>query len=227
MEDMWPSDADSLVALQRELADAHPPAWYPGDEVRIGGCWVCFAQGQTGPGAAGDPAWAAAVVLSGEAVVDEAMTVGEAGASYRPGLLALRLGALMERATLALSRRPDVLLVDGTGRDHPRRAGLAMHLGAVLGTPTVGVTHRPLLARGDWPDDSRGATSPLRIGDEHVEEVARWVRTRPGVRPLAVHPGWQVDLDTAVDLVVATTARRRTPEPLRQARHAARIRRAP
>jgi deoxyribonuclease V len=224
---MWPTDADALMAVQRELATADPPGWSPGDDKKIGGCWVCFARGQTGPGAAGDPAWAAAVVLSGDSIVDEAMTEGVAGAPYQPGLLALRLGALMERATLAVTTRPDVLFVDATGRDHPRRAGLAVHLGAVLEMPTVGVTHRPLLARGDWPDDRRGATSPLHIGGEHGEEVGRWVRTQPGVRPLAVHPGWRVDLATAVDLVVATTARRRTPEPLRQARHAARIRRAP
>ena len=56
-------------------------------------------------------------------------------------------------------------LVDTTGRDHPRRAGLATSLGAVLDLPTVGVTHRPLLAAGDWPDDRRGATAPLRVGD--------------------------------------------------------------
>jgi deoxyribonuclease V len=220
---MWPVDADSLIACQEELATADPPAWQPAEGIRIGGCWVCFPRGLTGPGAAGDPAWAAAVVLAGEEMVAEAVTEGVAGAAYQPGLLALRIGALMERATQALATRPDVLLVDGTGRDHPRRAGLAVHLGAVLEMPTVGVTHRPLLARGDWPEDRRGASSPLHIDGE---QVARWVRTRPGVRPLAVHPGWRVDLGTAVDLVLATTARRRTPEPLRQARHAARIRRA-
>ncbi|MBO0846911.1 MAG: endonuclease V, partial [Nocardioides sp.] len=98
-----------------------------------------------------------------------------------------------------------------------------VHLGAVLAMPTVGVTHRPLIAQGGWPDDRRGAASPLRIG---VELVGYWVRTQPGVRPLAVHPGWRVDPATAVDLVLATSARRRTPEPLRRARHAARIRRA-
>jgi deoxyribonuclease V len=184
---------------------------------------VCFPRGQTGPGEAGDHAWSAAVVLSGDALVDAAVVEGEAGAPYRPGLMALRLGTLMERAIRAMEPSPDVLLVDGTGRDHPRRAGLAVHLGAELDLPTLGVTHRPLLARGGWPEDRRAASTSLRIDRE---EVARWVRTQPGVRPLAVHPGWKVDLDTAVDLVLATSARRRTPEPLRQARHAARIRRA-
>lgn len=222
MEGMWPRDAAALVARQRELAAATPPTWRPDDEVRIGGCWVCFPRGLSGPGAAGDPAWTAAVTMLGEQTLAEAGTEGVAGASYVPGLLALRLGPLMEQAVRALSTQPEVLLVDGTSRDHPRRAGLALHLGQVLGLPTVGVTHRPLLARGAWPGDERGALAPLEINGE---EVARWVRTRPGVRPLVVHAGWRMDLDTAVELVLAVTPLRRTPEPLRRARRAARVRR--
>ena len=221
---MWPPDAESLIAYQRELADATPEPWTPrGGGLRIGGCWVCFPRGLTGPGSAGDPAWAAAVVVTGGRVIEQRVVEGVTGASYMPGLLALRMGPLMEQAVrgqlLEGTTRPDVLLLDASSRDHPRRAGLALHLGAVLGMPTVGVTHRPLLAEGEWPADRRGATSPLRVGDE---VVGCWLRTQPGVRPLAVHPGWQVDLATAVELVASTTARRRTPEPLRRARQLAR-----
>ncbi|HEY8236284.1 MAG TPA: endonuclease V, partial [Gaiellaceae bacterium] len=74
-----------------------------------------------------------------------------AGNAYEPGLLALREGPVLETAVRALTARPDALLVDATGRDHPRRAGLALQLGAILDLPSVGVTHRPLLADGDWP----------------------------------------------------------------------------
>lgn len=220
---MWPADPASLVARQRELADAVAPVWQPeAGGLLVGGCWVCFPRGASGPGSAGDPAWTAAVVLQGGRVVDRHVLAGTAAASYTPGLLALRVGALMEDAVRALGRRPDVLLVDATGRDHPRRAGLAVQLGAELALPTVGVTHRPLVAWGEWPEDRRGATSPLRVGEE---TVACWLRTRVGTRPLVVHPGWRTDLDTAVELVSAT-ARRRTPEPLRRARQAAREARA-
>ena len=220
---MWPADAASLVARQRELADTVAPVRPPvTGELLVSGCWVCFPRGASGPGSAGDPAWTAAVALRGGRVVDRHVLAGTAAASYTPGLLALRVGALMEDAVRALARRPDVLLVDATGRDHPRRAGLAVHLGAELAMPTVGVTHRPLVARGEWPEDRWGATSPLRVGEE---TVACWLRTRAGTRPLVVHAGWQTDLDTAVELVKAT-ARRRTPEPLRRARQAAREARA-
>jgi deoxyribonuclease V len=221
---VWPRNADALIARQRELADATPPAWRPaGSEACVGGCWVCFPRGYAGPGRAGDPAWSAAVAVYDGTPVARRVRTGAAGAAYVPGLLALRIGPLLDEAVRTLSRTPDVLLVDATGRDHPRRAGLALQLGAELDLPTVGVTHRPLRAEGHWPADGRGATSPLRIGDE---VVARWVRTRAGTRPLVVHPGWRVDLETAIDVVLQSSPRRRTPEPLRLARHEARAARS-
>jgi deoxyribonuclease V len=217
---MWPTHEAALIERQRDLALADPQPWRPAPgEQRIGGCWVCFRRGLSGPGDAGDVAWASAVVMSGGALLEREVRRGSAGAPYRPGLLALRIGPLLDAAMRALSTPPDVLMVDATARDHPRGAGLALHLGAELGLPTVGITHRPLLAHGEWPGDRRGDTSPLCLGDT---VVGCWMRTRPGVRPLVVHPGWRVDLETAVDVVASTTGQRRTPEPLRRARHLAR-----
>lgn len=217
---MWPSDAESLVELQRELAAAVPEPWRPPPgRLLVGGVWVCFPRALSGPGATGDPAWAAAVMMAEGRVVDQHVVRGVTTAPYAPGLLALRMGPLLEEAVRGLAKSPDVLLLDASGRDHPRRAGLAVHLGAVLDLPAVGVTHRPLVAEGQWPRDGRGATSPLRIGGE---VVAAWVRTRAGVRPLVVHPGWRVDLATAVGVVESVTRVRRTPEPLREARRLAR-----
>ncbi len=152
-----------------------------------------------------------------------AVSVGSAGDAYAPGLLALREGALLEAAVRALPDPPEILLVDATGRDHPRRAGLAVHLGAVLGLPTIGVTHRPLVADGDWPDDRRGARSVLVV---RGELVGYWLRTRPGTRPLAVHAGWRTDPEAAAEVVFSLIGRHRTPEPLRLARRAARTARA-
>jgi deoxyribonuclease V len=222
--DMWPADADALVARQEQLAALTPPTWRPStDQVRIGACWVCFPRGSTGAGAVGEAAWSASVVVRGGALLAVQVSAGSAQAPYTAGLLALRIGPLLEQVVRGLPEVPDVLLLDGTARDHPRRAGLALHLGAELGLPTVGVTHRPLLASGEWPVDARGATSPLRIG---AEVVGSWVRTRTGVRPLAVHPGWRVDLRSAIDLVLLATGTHRTPEPLRLARQAARAARS-
>ena len=184
---------------------------------------MLFARGQTGAGARGDPAWAAAAVLRRGQVLAHATVTGEAAGPYVPGLLALREGPCLEAAVRALAVAPDVLLVDATGADHPRRAGLAFHLGAVTGLPTIGVTHRPLLAEGAWPADARGARSPLTLDGA---QVGAWVRTRAGARPVAVHAGWRTTLDVAIEVVLSCSFGRRTPEPFRHARKLARIARA-
>jgi deoxyribonuclease V len=213
----WPSTRGELIEEQLRLAALEPEPWQYEPGARIGGVFVCFARGGSGPGHAGDRAWVAACVGGEEVVVS-----GQAGAPYEPGLLALREGALLEAAVRALRAPPDVLLVDATGRDHQRRAGLALHLGAVLDLPTIGVTHRPLAAEGEWPADERGARSPLAVEDELV---GYWLRTRAGTRPLAVHAAWRTDSNTAVEAVLST-CRRRTPEPLRRARRRSREARA-
>jgi deoxyribonuclease V len=207
-----------LVAAQLELAAAKPPPWRPAAGLHVGGCFVCFERGGCGPGGPGDGAWAAAA-LAGEISV----VAGAAGAAYASGLLALREGRLLEAAVRALAEPPDVLLVNATGRDHPRRAGLALQLGNVLNLPTVGITHRTLLATGGWPPDERGARRPIAIGGE---PVGYWLRTRPGTRPLAVHAAWRTDPETAAQVALSATLVARTPEPLRHARRAARTARA-
>jgi deoxyribonuclease V len=215
----WPTSAEELVEIQHALAHERPEPFRPGPNLAVGGCFVCFPRGKRGAGNAGDLAWAAAS-LEG---VAEVVVRSRAGAPYEPGLLALREGPALEQAVQALDAHPNVLLVDATGRDHPRGAGLALHLGAILELPTVGVTHRPLLAAGPWPPDEDHATAPLILEDE---TVGYWLRTRRGTRPMAVHAAWRTDAETAVEVVLRATFGRRTPEPLRQARRAARTARA-
>ena len=216
---VWPMSVDELIREQEELAQATPPSFAPSEDAKIGACFVCFARGKSGAGDAGDPGWSGAAVMPGEGAV----VTGKAGAAYEPGLLALREGALLEAAVRKLAETPDVVLVNATGRDHPRRAGLALHLGAVLELPTIGITHRLLVADGEWPADEQGATSPFHLGSECV---GYWLRTRGGTRPLAVHAAWRTDAEVAVALVREILGTRRTPEPLREARRLARTARA-
>ena len=213
----------------------------------IGGCFVAFARGEAGPGKPGDGAWAAAVAwrpvepaddrsrpsdhhLRGRTgvggprraddVLAQAVVAGPVPASYRPSLLAAREGPVLAAAVAALDHLPEVLLVDATGLDHPRGAGLAVHLGAALDVPTVGVTQRPLVAAGPLPELRRGASSSLDLGGRRV---ASWVCTRTGARPVIAHAGWRTTPDTAVQTVLAaSTAAARTPVPLQEARRVAR-----
>ncbi len=227
----WPSDARALDAEQRRLAALHPPLWrMPTTRFTVAGCFVAFARGQQGPGHPGDLMQVGAALVSypGLSTVGCAVVPFRAGASYDPGRLALREGPGLAAAVRALGPRPDVLLVDATGRDHPRGAGLALHLGAALDVPSVGVTHRPLRASGPQPGPRAGDSSPLRLpaeGGPQAPVVGAWLRTTDGARPVAVSAGWRVDVDTAVRLVAAV-ARARTPEPLRRARALARTARA-
>ena len=190
----------------------------------MAGCFVCFQRGGRGRGREGEPGWAAAALMRGKrGLLATSVVCGEAGWPYEPGLLALREGSLLEAAVRALPEPPEVVIVNAGGRDHPRGAGLALHLGAVLDLPSLGITDRPLLADGPKPRPERGSTSPLLLDGR---EVARGLRTRTGARPVVVHPGWRTDLDTAVTVTARSTRRARTPEPLRRARKAAREARA-
>jgi deoxyribonuclease V len=218
---MWPETPSELVRVQRELAELSPAPWRPsGPRPLVAGCFVCFARGASAPGDSAERGWAGAALMRADRhLAGTAVVRGEAGAPYRPGLLALREGRLLEAAIRALPERPEVVIANATGRDHPLGAGLALHLGAVLGLPSVGVTDRPLLASGPDPGPERRARSPLLLDGK---EVALLVRTRAGARPLAVHSGWRTDLETAASVALAAIRRARTPEPLRRARREAR-----
>jgi deoxyribonuclease V len=217
----WPTTLDELIATQRSLSAMTPLPWRPPTgPLAIGGVWFTAPRGSSGD-RPGEPAWAAAAVV-GERTED-AVARGVTGAGYVAGSLAMREGPLLETAVAALDEPPDVLLVNATGRDHPLRAGLALHLGAVLDVPTIGVTNRPLLASGLEPGTERWAVSELRL--EGVV-VGAWLRTQAGSRSIVVHPAWQTSLETALTLVRRSIGSARTPEPLRRARRSARLGRA-
>jgi deoxyribonuclease V len=203
----WPTTREDLERVQRELASAVVEPWRFGETAAIGAVFVTSSTSGRGP----ERLWAAAAVGASTAIVR-----GETTEPYAPGYLALREGRWLDLAVRALPVRPDVLLVDATGRDHPRGAGLALHLGAALDLPTVGVTDRPLVARAD----ERGRL--VRDG----EIVGELVETRPGARPVCAHAAWRTDPQTAREVVLAAAGRARTPEPLRRARFVARSARA-
>lgn len=236
-DDPWPRDDGRFAALQVALEhrEAREGRWRPAPSaeealaagrLRVGAVFVAFPTGSPGPGAAGQPAWAAAVLCTGPAgarLAGRAVVDGVTGAPYVAGLLGRRCGALMERAVRALAALPDLLVVDATGRDHPRGAGLALHLGAVLGVPSIGVTNRELVAAGEEPGPRRGDRAPLLVDGVLV---GHRVRTRPGTRALLAHAAWRTDPETACELLLALTGRWRTPVPLRAARTLARSARA-
>ena len=133
---------------------------------------------------------------------------------YVPGLLAFREIPLLLEAFAKLRRRPDLILADAHGWAHPRRAGLACHLGIVLDTPTIGCAKSVLIGKYEMPAARSGSTSPLRDG---TEKIGVALRTRTGVRPVFVSCGHRVSLPTAVRLTLACSDGYRIPKPLREA----------
>jgi len=133
---------------------------------------------------------------------------------YVPGLLSFREVPAMAAALALLPEPPDLVLVDGQGTAHPRRFGLACHLGVVTGLPTIGVAKSRLVGRYEEPGRERGSSSPLWHRKEIVGAV---LRTRDGTNPLFVSPGHRVSLQTSVELVRRFTPKWRLPEPIRLA----------
>jgi deoxyribonuclease V len=137
---------------------------------------------------------------------------------YVPGLLAFREGPAVLAALEELASRPDVLMFDGQGWAHPRRMGIAAHLGVLLDIPSIGCAKSRLCGAHAEPERQKGDWTPLTDGDEVIGAV---VRTRDNVRPVFVSIGHRVDLRTAVRLVLGCAARYRLPEPTRWAHRVA------
>jgi len=211
----WPSTPADLAREQERLANQPCKPWVPPPgALRVGACAVVF-----GRAGRDDLGWVAAVMEEAGEIVTTSTQVARIDAPFQAGQLALREGPVLETVVRRLARRPDVLLVAAAGRDHPRRAGLALHLGAALDLPTVGVTDDPLLASGDEPALAWASVAPLRIGGE---AVAYRVRTRAGTRPVVAHAAWRTSAEVAADVVLGSCALARWPEPMRAARRIAR-----
>lgn len=137
---------------------------------------------------------------------------------YVPGLLAFREGPVVLAALEQLTDLPDVLMFDAQGLAHPRRMGLATHLGVLLDMPAVGCAKSRLCGGYVEPEERKGSWTPLTDGEEVIGAV---VRTRDGVRPVFVSIGHRADLEAAISLVLNCTTKYRLPEPTRWAHRVA------
>jgi deoxyribonuclease V len=138
--------------------------------------------------------------------------------SYVPGLLTFREGPSVLAALEKLAVWPDLLIFDGHGLAHPRRIGLAAHMGVILDQPSIGCAKSRLTGKHDEPGNAVGAWVPLRDGEQVIGAV---VRSRENVKPLYVSIGHRVDLSTAIDFVLRCTRHYRLPETTRYAHRVA------
>lgn len=131
---------------------------------------------------------------------------------YIPGLLSFREIPVLINAVEKLENIPDLILYDGVGIAHPRRFGIASHVGVVTGIPTIGVAKSILLGSHAKLGNERGSTAPMIDRGEHIGTA---LRTRDGVKPVYVSIGHRISLPTALEFVLACTPKYRLPETTR------------
>ena len=205
----WDLTPAAARSLQGELARAVDTSTPLGPWRTLAAADVSFNRGS-------DVLYAAVVVVAAETfeVVEKVGLEAPARFPYVPGLLSFREAPALLEAFGRLKARPDVVLCDGQGIAHPRRLGIASHLGLCLDLPTVGCAKSRLCGKYDEPGPDRGDRGPLVDKGEVIGAV---LRTRAGVAPLFVSPGHRCDLESAVGLVLATTRKLRLPIPARMA----------
>jgi len=146
--------------------------------------------------------------------IDHAQAFVTADFPYIPGLRAFREIPAILAALAGLKSVPDILMVDGLGIAHPRRMGIAAHLGVLLDHPTIGVAKSRLTGRHEMPGPLKGDHTPLMAGKEQIGVV---LRSRDNVNPLFISPGHRVSMQTTLDLTSRCLTKYRLPEPTRMA----------
>lgn len=209
----WDLSPEDAVALHQSLAVRVDVSVPLGSVETVAGCDIAYHLTK--------PILYAAVVVirrSDLAEVERSVVTREVTFPYVPGLLSFREAPALLDAFRGLRAVPDSVMLDAQGIAHPRRFGLACHLGLWLDRPTVGCAKSWLVGEYDEPGPNAGEASPLTIDGEHVGDV---VRSATGVNPVFVSPGHQVDVAGATQLVLATLSGYRHPTPTRLAHMAA------
>lgn len=205
----WDVTPKEAIALQLALRDRVERADRIGAVNAVAGIDVGFEDD-------GHTARAAVAVLEfpGLQLVERAIARVPASFPYVPGLLSFREIPAVLAAFESLRAKPDLILYDGQGIAHPRRIGIASHVGLVLDRPSIGVAKTRLTGEHRAPLRRRGSWVPLMDADEVIGAV---LRTRLGVKPLYVSIGHRVCLETAITWVMACVTRYRLPETTRWA----------
>ncbi|MFH0765809.1 MAG: endonuclease V [Calditrichota bacterium] len=205
----WPKDASAAVELQKELSRL---ICLEGD---LSGCDLIAGADCASVG--GVDLIAGAVVVwhkSRNQIIAQSTVVIKPDMPYITGLLAFRELPALLAAFKELPITPEVVIVDGQGLAHPRRLGIASHLGLYLGIPSIGCGKTRLIGSFTMPSEVKGSRSPLFHRNEHIGYV---LRTRTKVKPVFISPGHQCSIEAAADIVLECCVSTRLPEPIRAA----------
>ncbi len=205
----WKLDSVEAIHLQRQL-NRKVILTFPAKPIRtIAGADVAFSK-------ADNLAFAAVVMFDyiSMAVIEEVCAHLTLTFPYIPGLLSFREGAVLLKAFAKLKNDPDLVIFDGQGIAHPRRFGIASHLGVLLNLPTIGCAKSRLIGTYEEPGRQKGDFSNLYDRERQIGIV---LRTRKNVKPLFISPGNRMDFCTAGKVVLHCAQKYRLPEPTRLA----------
>jgi len=205
----WDVPPTQAVKLQKDLAGQVEITHLPHQPSLVAGLDCAFSK-------TGQRIIAAAVLLElpSMRLIETATAVEKVNYPYIPGLLSFREAPACLKAASRLKTTPHVFIVDGQGIAHPRRLGLAAHLGLFIDTPTIGCAKSRLIGRYSEPGNQKGAHSTLKDKNQIIGEV---LRTRTNVKPVFVSVGSKCRLKEAVQIVLACAVKYRLPEPTRLA----------
>jgi deoxyribonuclease V len=210
----WDLSCLEAIALQKELAGKISlQDELPSFPETVAGVDVSYQRH-------GELFFAAVVVLrlADLTVVEEVTSCRRTTFPYVPGLLSFRELPVVLDAFRRLQQAPDAVLVDGQGIAHPRRLGLASHLGLWLDLPTIGCAKSRLCGDHGAVGSQRGDRVPLLLDGDEIGAV---LTTRSGVKPLYISPGHRISVTSAAELILCCGGRYRLPEPTRRAHHLA------
>jgi len=205
----WPVTAEDAIAIQNQLRSQVITEDQLGDVQYVAGVDLGFEED-------GAISRAAVAVLSFPdlQLQEKAIAKRPTNFPYIPGFLSFREIPAILDALETVSTTPDLIVCDGQGIAHPRRLGIACHLGVLIDIPTIGAAKSLLVGKHDEVPVEKGSWQPLRYRGEVVGAV---LRSRTGVKPLYISPGHRISLPTAIDYVLRCTTKYRLPETTRWA----------
>ncbi|HYH87068.1 MAG TPA: deoxyribonuclease V [Pyrinomonadaceae bacterium] len=205
----WPLAPREAVELQKQLRASVRVVPLKKKIETIAGADISFNKY--------DPTLYAGIVvlrLPSLEVVEEVGVVSVTKFPYVPGLLSFRESPSVLEAWAKLKTEPDAVMFDGQGIAHPRRVGIASHVGLLINRPTLGCAKSVLVGKFEEPGEERGAWTPMI---DKGETIGAALRTKTRVQPIYVSPGHLIDLEGAIDLTLACDGGYRQPEPTRRA----------
>lgn len=206
----WDGTPAAAVRIQKELRAQIKLSPLQKQPALIGGCDVSMSM-------FAKDGFAGFVTLSYPELrlLDHSVAKDALGFPYIPGLLSFREIPMLVKAWEKLQTKPDLIVVDGVGIAHPRRIGIASHLGLMLNVPTIGCAKSVLTGVYEEPADEFGAVSYMYDRYDKTEILGAALRTKPGVKPVFVSPGHLITLEESISIVKSCVIKHRLPEPTR------------